>query len=374
MTTLAMCAAAGLLACLGPQELAPRFVTTFPNGAKSVRLLLSSRGLGDDHRAQQLRHLLEHFMVKGPSDQFAPEAEAKGLFLVGRTFRDAVSFEVRYGKGNLVQAVEVLDGVLREPRIDDAAVEGELRVLAEESAIDDDPARFSSALWGAAYPPSANGQEIPAPSIEELRTLARRLTAANRMTLAIAGPVSLGEATKAAESFLGDRSGGDSMDGRSRGMGAAGEAKVPMGRGAARAVPVGPYSSRDAAATLAAALAIASELKHGYVIYTPSILPGLVIVGDEGASPALAAAVESAAGANAEALYARGKDLARRWVERFLADPSGVTFLRGLLLSQSAGASPELLKEAVASMSLADFRLGCARFRVGSCVSALGGR
>ena len=70
-------------------------------------------------------------------------------------------------------------------------------------------------------------------------------------------------------------------------------------------------------------------------------------------------------------MYERGKSAAKSWVERQLQTNAT---LRGFLLSFDANARPEQMLDAIAKITLAEFRSGVDRLKSGKAVVVVGTR
>jgi hypothetical protein len=73
-------------------------------------------------------------------------------------------------------------------------------------------------------------------------------------------------------------------------------------------------------------------------------------------------------------LFATGRALARQWVNRQLETESGTTHLRGLLLCQGSSLRPEMMLEAINSMTPQGFIKGFSRLRGSQAVTVVGTR
>ena len=134
--------------------------------------------------------------------------------------------------------------------------------------------------------------------------------------------------------------------------------------GHVRAAAVGSFREVATLATLAAGLALASEVPHAFLTYTPSDGPSLVLVGVTSRNNPLDAALKS----DPARLYNLGKQLVRPWLNNQLDSPADIASTRGHLLCQSATLRPETLAENLPSLSFDQFKAGLAQFQTGNAV------
>lgn len=123
------------------------------------------------------------------------------------------------------------------------------------------------------------------------------------------------------------------------------------GSGEYRAAPVPGFRSPVTAATLAAALALATELDHPQVIYTPSSRPGLIMLGM--AEDKIGTKFDQT---DAAAYFELGRRLCLRWVESKLSDPEQAAAFRGMLMCQVSDVRPETMLENLQSLKFEDFK------------------
>lgn len=364
----------------------PRLRTVLPNGAAvivermpnakslSVQLFISARGTQETLQTNGLRHLLEHIVARGKDRTLDTRLETAGGFLQARTYRDAMAFEVTVPTTGLKTGLEALSEVMRMPRVSREEITKEARIIDHERAIRPDSALLAASAWEQAFgdkglDTQGNPDTLAAATFEDLAKTHRQQMVGKNLVVAIAGDVGLDDATRQAVEILGAIPKGTAAD-TYRGKGKPGVVESP-GRGEARAALVGPYRDPVTAAALAAGLAVASELEDAFVTYTPSNDSSLIVVGRTERNGTVGAAFSAA---KAEALFSRGRALARRWVERQFENPSSVASARGLLLVQSVALRPETLLENLDSMTLGQFRKGLAAYADGEAVVVEGAR
>lgn len=380
--------ALGLALLCAPQDDAPRLRATLPNGATvlvermpkaktiSVQLFLSFRGFPETPETHGRRHLLEHLILKGRDGTLARRLETKGMFLDADTFRDAMRIQIDGPSSELATALGAVSEILQGARFDAATLVKETGVLAQEIALSDDARRLSIASWLKGFgdqglDPLGSAEGLAKADPPALEDLQKRLLSGSRIFLVAAGPIHLESALKQASDAVRGVAKGDPLGVVHRAAAKPGNVQVDACHGEARAAPVGGYSDPQTAWALAAALAVASENQPAFVTYTPSLEPGLILVGRSG-DVGLGSKIDTIRPGEEALFFSVGKRLARRWVERYLSEPFGTAFLRGYLLAQASFARPEDLLENIDSMTLAEFQRGYALFREGNAVCASG--
>lgn len=376
--------AAGLALLVTQQP--PRLRTLLDNGAVvlvepvpsttiSVQLFASSKYAPETEATHGYRHLLEHLIARGDGT-LDRRLESQGCFLIARTLRDAMQIEITVGPSQLNLALDALREVLRKPAITQEAIDHEMRVMRDELAMQDDSALLASCAWQIAYgegglDPLGTFDSMYRATPDKLMDVFDRQFAGDGLALVVTGPVDLDGATKLASALIGTRAKG-------RNPVTSPEREGKPGRGTASAIGqargamVPSFNTPKTAAALAAALAIAGQVRSTFVTYTPSIRPGVITLGRTDYGDDLGAFVDAYQPDAGE--MARGKALAREWVQRQLQNPSGSGFLRGLLLCQDAGSRPEQLLKQIDDLTLAEFQLGASLFTSERAAVAVGDR
>ncbi len=364
-------------------EQPPRLRTILPNGATILvervpgatkvwtRLFLSARGAEETPRTHGLRHLLEHLVATGRDGTLDARLEREGAFLNPQTLRDATEFDCEAPAGKLDLCLDTLGEMLRLRPLTREAIAREAGIVRQEGAVMDPATRLSAAAWRVAYgerglAPFGDLSVIRGATPAAISELHRRLCAGPNLVIVVAGDVDLDKATAAAASIV---RAAPRLDGafsaRPLGKGGEGEADV---YGEARALPVPGYDEPRTAATLAAALAIGSELDDAFVTYTPSGRSGLVVLGRAGENIGLGTRLDAAS------LWERGRLLAAQWIRVRMADPAANASLRGLLLAQSPDFSPERLRDAIAAITFKEFAAAVEAFGGPNVVRVVGNR
>ncbi len=373
------------IAQLPQVEQPPRLRTILPNGATILvervpgasrvwtRLILSARGAEDTPATHGLRHLLEHLVATGRDGRLDGRLEREGAFLTAETLRDASVFACDAPVSKLDLALGALGEMLRLRTLTTGDIAREAGILRQEGALLEPSARLSASAWRVAYgaqglSPFGDLAAIRSATPAALSALHARLSAGPNLVIVIAGDVDLDKATAAAASIVRTA---PKIQARFavRSEGKGGRDAVDDVLGEARALPVPTYDEPRTAAALAAALAIASDLDDVFVTYTPSERPGLVLLGRSGESSGLTRRVEAA---NAAALWPRARRLAEAWLRRQTDDPGANATLRGLLLAQSADATPDRMRDAIATITYPQFVAAIAALKGPNAVTVVG--
>lgn len=376
---LALICAAAVTAQV-PVDQPPRLRTLLPNGATvlveripgarslAIGLYASSRSAPDTPETHGYRHLLEHLIAIGKDGDLDQKLESAGGFLRARTLRDVIAFEMTLPAGGLTVGMDATRDILSAQVKSAEVVTREMKVMAEEGALRDPAARASEIAWRRVYGDAgldpfgsltAMGTATPA-GLEKLR---KATFAASNLVLVIGGDVDLDAATKAATDLLGPMPKTPKAEPPRR---VANPTEVSdTVEGAYRAIPVRGYRDPGTAAALAACLAVASELDRPTILYTPSGAPGLVLVGTLDGEASLAKVLEEAQPA---VLFARGRDLARRWVRGRMQEPEQIVAFRGLLMSEAVDLRPETLLENLDTMPYAAFASALEGLRASSSI------
>ncbi len=371
-----------MLACLAcfltlqvPLEQPPRLRTVLPNGAVTlvekvpgaktiaVQLFASSRGTEETPITNGLRHLLEHLIAKGPKGDLDRRLERAGGFLTAETTRDAMVFKLSLPVGKLDLGIKCLTELMQAPDITTESIKHEADILDQEAALRDDSAKFSAAAWFQAYgesglDPAGNLDVIRDATPAMLKSIHKIQFSGSNLVIAVAGDLDLDKTTNAFSSLLMSAP-KTTVVPHVRKEGVGGTTTVEA-LGLAYAVPVPGFRKPETVARLAAAVALASESDHCYVIYTPSNNPGLITIGRSEDKPGLARAVSTA---KPEQLYSRGRILAKAWISRMLNTPEQIAGIRGLLIVNAIDLKPDTLIENLNAMTFKQFTAAVDFFR-----------
>lgn len=373
-----LCAAAATVQV--PVGQPPRLRTLLPNGATvlveripgarslAIGLYASSRSAPETPATHGYRHLLEHLVAIGKDGDLDQKLEAAGGFMRARTLRDVIAFEITLPAGGLTVGMDATRDILGAQIKSAEVVTREAKILAEEEALRDPGARASEVAWRRVYgdgglDPFGSLETMTAANPGQLEKVRKATFVASNLVLVIGGDVDLDAATKLATEVLGPMPVVKKAEPPRR---VASPTEVSDSvEGAYRAMPVRGYRDPATAAALSACLALASELDRPTILYTPSGAPGLILVGTLDGEGALAKALDDA---QPTVLFARGRDLARRWVRNRMQEPEQIVAFRGILMSEAVDLRPETLLENLDTMPYASFASALEGLRASSAI------
>jgi predicted Zn-dependent peptidase len=248
--------------------------------------------------------------------------------------------------------------------------------MRQEFATYDDPSRLSAGAWRQAFgdngmDPFGDLEALAKATPEALRELHRKHFYPENLAITIAGPLDIRAATEKAVAAFGMKQGGIRIVRDPAPLGKPGRIEV-SGFGEGRAAMTPGYDNPLAVGSLAFALAVASEIEGSFVTYTPATDRGVVTVGQTERVSGMGIRIDSVGANDLPRLFALGRVLARRWVERYLRSPSGVGFIRGLLLVQSPAASPEAMLTAIDALTYEQFKDAASQFSKEKGVTVVG--
>lgn len=248
--------------------------------------------------------------------------------------------------------------------------------MKEEYATYDDASRLASGSWSTAYGDAGldafgDFETMKKATPDALRTIQRKQFYPENLALVIAGPVDIKQTSAAASNVIGVQQGATSTAPRPSPIGHAGRTEV-AGFGESRAAIVGGFEKPLTLGSLAFALAIASEIEGSFVTYTPSEGAGLVIVGQTEKQAGVGLRIDAVTEGELPLLFARGRLLAKSWVERYLRTASGVGYIRGLLLMAGKGSRPETMLDGIDALTFGEFKTAASLFGKEKAVTAVG--
>ncbi len=352
-------------------------VETMP-GAKgvSVQLFAGVRGVRETEATHGHRHLLEHLLLKGKGGNLGYRLESDGIYLLGRTFRDAMQVELVGPASKVDLMLAALDEVLSPAPISAEQIAKELQIMRHEFAQQGDASLLSHAAWQAGFGSSAlhplgdlakMGQASP----ESLANLFSHHFSPGNLVVIVSGPVEKVALTERLRKQFQDREGPEVRFDTPR-KGAPGRVETDSCFGEVRGALV--KDVKEAGVALAAAYAIAARLDGAYVTYTPSVGEGLVFVGRTDRNNTVGTFIDAMTEGDEAFLMPIGKVLAQRWLASLLTSPSGNGYVRGLLMAQKPGASAEELVKAISSVSWTQFHEAVTKFRKDHAAIAVGVR
>lgn len=379
------------LALLGtPQFYAPQLRTILPSGAViladnkpgaksiSVQLFASARGVEETDDRHGWRHLLEHLILKGrdPKSPLDVRVESKGIFVQGRTYRDAMQIEITVHVGQEGEAFDILKEVTRPLVTTPEEIATEVAVLREELALSEDALMLGQAAWMAAYgrfglDAQGNLEVMAKATPEGLAELQAKHFVPKNLVLVISGPIKLDEVTAKASAFLSSFR-GDASNIVERPLGLPGRTTADEAFGEGRAVPVGTFASPETAAVIIGAFGIAARHPGAFVSYTPSMSRALVVVGQTESNGGIGREIDEFVDNDWAQVYTVGMNLSRRWLQNYLATPSGSAYLWGLMLLEKPEGKVEEISAAFSQVSFEQFKREATRFGKEKAVTFVG--
>lgn len=373
---------------------APQQKTTLPNGVVlyaeemprasgfTLHLFVSTLGHAEAEGETGHRHVLEHFVAKGPNSDIDAKLEALGLTLTADTLRDGIRFEIEGAPAQLSAAVQsmkelVSDGGLLDG-LDDEQVAKEVEIVRQELAVRVVSNKLTAALWTHAFADEATdpyGKEDDWSKItaETIRATFQQVFRSGSMTVVVAGKISATEAIEGLKSaFEGLESADFAEPAMRRATVPSGEMFVPRVPGSGRAAVVGSLTDPGTIAVVAAALAVQSEVPGAVVVYTPSPLGGLVSVVHPRRSGF--ADLDRKLSGDAASLYATGLAAVRAWVDTIDTAPREKARTYGQMLLLERGFRLSDLKSRAARMDRASFAAALRKFHSAACVRVGGVR
>lgn len=374
---------------VGPQLASPRLRTLLPNGAAilvekmdtksvSVQLFAASRGTEETAEHHGWRHLIEHLVLKGrdPKSPIDVRSESKGIFVMGRTYREATQFEVTCNSAQVDEALALLKEIISPLETTPEQIKAEVAIMKEEIALQDDAGRLGSAAWEAAYgsyglDPVGDPEVMAKATPEGLAEIQAKEFSPGNLVISVSGPVDLKETTELCRQFLLETKGA-TPEAAARPTGEGGRIAVDGAFGEGRAVPVGSMRDPDTLACLAGALGVAAQVPGAFVTYTPSADPGLVIVGQTESTSGVGLFIDELDEGSLGRVFTIGKLFARRWLDRYLSTATGNGYVRGFILLKDQGARVEDIQASLRDLSFDRFKKVFVKFHQDKAIIVVG--
>ena len=313
---------------------------------------------GDREAEYGYRHLLEH-LVAAREPELDRQLETVGGTIGASTGRDLMRFWVSVPPSDLAMGLNAMKALLKPITLRADDVAQERTILAREIGMLTAEERGSVRAWEAIY--GADGRDpigvsasFADATAEGLERLWRGMLVGPRLSLFASGPLDLDSTVDRLERLARTFPDGPAPEWSGRTPVVAGSA----GAGAF-ALAVGSVDQRTTLATLATALALASEVEGSSVTYTPSPRDGVVLLQNPAASDELRRVVHR----GDTGLRNRSLNLARRWIANRLDDAEGSSELRATLAAFRAGLVPERLSEVLAGVREPDLDAAFARWK-----------
>ncbi len=382
-----LCTLLATLAIAQPQ-IAPQRKTTLPNGVAlysermekangfTLHFFVSTLGEAEKEGQRGYRHIIEHLVAKGRQRDVDARLEARGLYLTADTLQDGIRFEIEGASDQLPSAIAVLTELLEFPQVTQAEIDKEAGIIKEESGVRPTSARLAAALFDTAFgaaDPIGDFADLAKATPDSLKAAYTAMFSPNCMAVAVVGDVDPTKAVEQLTTVFGGLQGPARPARRDRTIvSPLKEGFVPDAPGCGRGVFVGSISQPDTIATLAAALAIASEVHGTQVLYSPSPVSGLVSIVH--ASRTGLDDVDRLVAAEANRLFKNGRVTVRLWSETAdLRTREKARIYGQMLLLENFFRMDDLVRR-TGEVSQADFVSALQKFYSRSCVRVGGVR
>lgn len=317
----------------------------------SVQLILSNRDFPDSANNYGYRHLIEHIAARSipGHDQ---EIETAGGFLFASTSRDWLRFEWRLPANSLNLAYKGIGKLLKDCGASDEAIKREAIAISRELDLSTTSELTSRKAWNAVYgnegiDPQGSKESVATAKAGDLNDIWRKLTKGSNIVVSACGPLDQKAFTSSCSDLLSgvvtSKAGpipSRSIDGS---FGAPGFV----------AVPIPPVDTKQGVNALVAAFGLAGRLNRPFVTYTPSIRPGLAIVGSVDPFESIKAVSDIE---DPVTIFTLGRINAMDWIRGRLSTPEGSAEFNGTLLSLSPSLRPSKISQSIEVATFADFK------------------
>jgi hypothetical protein len=274
-------------------------------------------------------------------------------------------------------ALEAIKEILQPLKIDTDAPKKELPILLSELALVPDMSRFSRTMWRQAFgdkgiDPLGAENPLKAATATDIIALKQKQFAPKNLVLAITGDIDIEAITKKVRRILEPIPAVAESPSQPRTMGKPGRTYVDDAFGEARAALVDSCLEPKTMWTYAAAMAISVLFDDASVIYTPTTQPGLIIVGRMSDTSGLGTKIDEMEPAERASYCEIGRNMARNWLKDTLSTPAGNNRWRAMLIRSKWSAKPEMLLEALDTMTTSQFLEGFRAFEQDNAVVGVG--
>jgi hypothetical protein len=317
----------------------------------SVQLILSNRDTPDLASNYGYRHLLEHIAARSINGHDF-EIETAGGFLYASTSRDWLKFEWRVPSSQLVLAYKGIAQLLKDCGATEDAIKRESVAISREIDLSSNNEIASRSAWTSIY--GANGLDplgskdsVKSAKATDLNDIWRRLTKGSNIVISACGTLDNKSFTESCKELLSGVA--TSKPGPISNRAIDGSYGAP----GFVAVPVPSIGTKQGINALVAAFGLAGRLNRPFVTYTPSLRPGLALVGtvDPYESIKAVADVEDPV-----TIFSLGRVNGMEWIRSRLSTPEGSAEFNGTLLSLSPTLRPSKLYESFELATYSDFK------------------
>lgn len=335
--------------------------TILPNGAIvfcenrrspyiSVQLILSNRDFPDQPNTYGYRHLLEHIAARSIKGHDY-DLETSGGFLFASTGRDWLKFEWRVVPEKLGLAFKGISKLLKDCGANEENIKRESLAIKHELELATSIETSSKEAWTAIYgesgiDPVGTAESVKTATPADLNSIWQRLTKSSNVVISASGPLDQKTFTASAKDVL-------------SGLVSSKPGKIPTraiggsyGSRAIVAIPVPPFPTKGSINALVAAFGLAGRLNRPFVVYTPSLRPGVALIGSNDPFQSIKQVADAEDPAT---IFAVGRTNATRWLMNRSYSAEGSAEFNGTLLSLSPTLRPAKLTNEFELASYVEF-------------------
>jgi hypothetical protein len=317
----------------------------------SVQLILSNRDFPDQRSNYGYRHLLEHIAARSIKGHDY-DLETSGGFLFASTSRDWLKFEWRVVPEKLGIAYKGISRILKDCGANEESIKRESLAIKHELALATSIETSSKDAWAAIYgesglDPVGSEESVKTATPADLVSLWQRMTKGSNVVVSACGPLDPKTFTANAKDIL-------------SGLVTSKPGKIPTraiegsyGSRAIVAVPVPPFPTKGSINALVAAFGLAGRLNRPFVVYTPSLQPGVALIGSNDPFQSIKEVAEAEDPAT---IFALGRTTATQWLRAKAYSVEGSAEFNGTLLSLSPTLRPAKLSNEFELASYVEFK------------------
>ncbi len=317
----------------------------------SVQLILSNRDFPDQTTNYGYRHLIEHIAARSiPGHDL--EIESVGGFFYASTGRDWMRFEWRLPAENIGLSYRGIAGLLKDCGANEAAIKRESVAISREIDLSTTNEIASRSAWSSVYGPEGldplgSRESVAAARPSDLVDIWRKLTKGSNIVISACGTIDQQKFTSSCKELLSGII--TSKPGPIAGRAIDGSYGVP----GFVAVPIPSIATKQGANALVAAFGLAGRLNRPFVTYTPSLRPGLALVGSTDPYESIKAVTDVE---DPAIIYTLGRMNALEWIRSRQSTPEGSAEFNGTLLSLSPSLRPSKVYESIELATFAEFK------------------
>ena len=317
----------------------------------SVRLILSNRDTPDQASNYGYRHLLEHIAARSIQGHDL-EIETGGGFLFASTSRDWLKFEWRLPPNKLGLSFKGISHLLKDCGATDEGIKREAVAIGHELDLSSTNELASRKAWDSVYgesglDPLGSKESVRTAEAADLQDIWRRITLGKNVVISACGSMDTKTFTETCKDLLSGLATVKPVPVASRTVDGSYGTQTMIG------VPVPSIATKQGVDALVAAFGLAGRLNRPFVTYTPSLRPGLALVGSTDQYDSIKQIVDVE---DPAMIFYLGRMNALQWVRAKLSTPESSAEFNGTLLSLSPVLRPVKVSEMIELASFADFQ------------------